>query len=204
MNSFFCSGYIFLEPSGWNEKVRVTLRAIQDVSCYFFYNKSNLYIFVLYHIYRFLSDLFQCGQHLTVEIYLYFITLVWYCICKQGKSTWDQLSIHFILLFPSDRLVSQYGKRRPLMLGGTVLLWYDSYFAPSFGLKFLFSSAWLSLLVYKLAWKFFFLSFAVYHFLEWHLVLLILKGETKIFHALFMGNCSSLKWPFIWWVSLWG
>lgn len=67
MNSFFCSGYIFLEPSGWNEKVRVTLRAIQDVFCYFFYNKSNLNIFVLYHIYRFLSDLFQCGQHLTVE-----------------------------------------------------------------------------------------------------------------------------------------
>lgn len=28
------------------------------------------------------------------------------------------------LLNSSDRLVSQYGKRRPLMLGGTVLLWY--------------------------------------------------------------------------------
>ena len=61
-----------------------------------------------------------------------------------------------------------------------MLLWYDSYFVPLFGLKFLFSSAWLSLLVYKLALKFFCLSFAVYHFLEWHLVLLILKGEKKI------------------------
>ena len=44
---------------------------------------------------------------------------------------------HFLILIPvcegafnqnsvlpsSDRLVSQYGKRRPLMLGGTVLLW---------------------------------------------------------------------------------
>ena len=27
------------------------------------------------------------------------------------------------VLSSSDRLVSQYGKRRPLMLGGTVLLW---------------------------------------------------------------------------------
>ena len=36
----------------------------------------------------------------------------------------DQNSIEFCdVLFSSDRLVSRYGKRRPLMLGGTVLLW---------------------------------------------------------------------------------
>ena len=36
----------------------------------------------------------------------------------------DQYFIEFSdALFSSDRLVSRYGKRRPLMLGGTVLLW---------------------------------------------------------------------------------
>ena len=34
------------------------------------------------------------------------------------------LTEHIVFFISSDRLVSQFGKRRPLMLGGTVLLWW--------------------------------------------------------------------------------
>ena len=34
------------------------------------------------------------------------------------------LTEHIVSFISSDRLVSQFGKRRPLMLGGTVLLWW--------------------------------------------------------------------------------
>lgn len=170
------------------------------MSCYFFYSKSNLYIFVLYHIYRFLSDLFQCGQHLTVEN-----LSPWSDTVSVSKENQLEISFPYISFYCSLVIVLCHSMENDALwclvelcyFGMIVILHLHlvlNFYSHQLGCHYWYTNLLESFFPFFCSISLFGMAFSAPDIERWE----------KNFHALFMGNCSSLKWPFIWWVSLWG
>ena len=125
------------------------------MSCYSFII-NQIYIFLFCTI--FIDSCLTCFNVVSIWQWKFiFTSSPWSDTVSVSKENQLEISFPYISFYCSLVIVLCHSMENDALWCLVELCYFGMIvtFVPLFGLKFLFSSAWLSLLVYKLAWKFF-------------------------------------------------